>query len=119
MKKILIVEDIEINLDLIVQLLEDDYVLVTAGDGATALEVARREKPDAILMDMALPVMDGWEATRQIKADPVLRKTPVIGISSHAMSGDAERARRAGCDEYLTKPLDENALFGLLEKYLG
>lgn len=106
------------NLDLLIQLLEEDYLLVTAGDGIQALQLARREQPDAVLMDMALPVMDGWEATRQIKADPALSHIPVIGISSHAMSGDAERARQAGCDDYLTKPLDENVLFAVLEKYL-
>jgi CheY-like chemotaxis protein len=117
-KKILIVEDFEMNLDLLIQLLEEDYLLVTAGDGIQALQLARREQPDAVLMDMALPVMDGWEATRQIKADPALSHIPVIGISSHAMSGDAERARQAGCDDYLTKPLDENVLFAVLEKYL-
>lgn len=119
MKKILIVEDIEINLDLMVQLLEDDYELITAGDGVQALEAARKDCPDAILMDMALPVMDGWEATRRIKADPQLCHIPVIGVSSHAMSGDAEKAREAGCDEYLTKPVDEDLLYSILDEYLG
>lgn len=119
MKKILIVEDIEMNVDLLVQLLEDDYALVVARDGAEGLKMAGEEKPDLILMDMALPVVDGWEATRQIKSDKSLRRIPIIGLSSHAMSGDAEKAIKAGCDDYLTKPLDEDLLFQKLEQFLG
>lgn len=118
MKKILIVEDVELNLDLLVQLLEDDYELVVAKDGATGLDLAFSEKPDLILMDMALPVMDGWEATRRIKANPDLKHIPVIGLSSHAMHGDTERALEAGCDDYLTKPLDEELLFRKIDSYL-
>jgi len=117
-KKILIVEDVELNLDLLVQLLEDDYELVAAKDGATGLDLAYSERPDLILMDMALPVMDGWEATRRIKADPALKHIPVIGLSSHAMHGDTEKAFEAGCDDYLTKPLDDELLFMKLDSYL-
>ena len=119
MKKILIIEDMEINIDLLVQILEDDYELVIARNGAEGLKKATEEKPDLILMDMALPVMDGWETTRKIKSDEAIKHIPVIGISSHAMSGDAERAKEAGCDDYLTKPLDDELLFQLLAKYLG
>jgi two-component system cell cycle response regulator DivK len=119
MKKILIVEDVELNLDLLVQLLEDDYELVVARDGATCLDLAFKEKPDLILMDMALPVMDGWEATRRIKADAKLKHIPVIGISSHAMHGDTEKALAAGCDDYLTKPLDDEFLFEKLDHFLS
>ena len=119
MRKILIVEDVELNLDLLVQLLEDDYELVVAKDGVACLDVAAREKPDLILMDMALPVMDGWEATRRIKADTTLKHIPVIGLSSHAMHGDTEKALAAGCDDYLTKPLNEELLFKKLDQFLS
>ncbi len=119
MKKILIVEDNEDNLDLMVQLLEDCYTLHIAADGLQAIESVRKDQPDLILMDMALPKLNGWEATRQIKSDPATQHIPVIGVSSHAMREDEERARLAGCDEYLTKPLDEISLFHLIEKYLG
>jgi CheY-like chemotaxis protein len=119
MKKILLVEDIELNRDLMVQLLEDDYEVVTAEDGARAIEVARSERPDLILMDMSLPVMDGWEATRRLKADPALKATPVIALTAHAMRGDEEKARAAGCDDYITKPIDEDQLFGKLSALLG
>jgi two-component system cell cycle response regulator DivK len=119
MKKILVVEDVEYNVDLLVQLLEDEYELVTAGDGAQGLELAEQERPDLILMDMSLPVMDGWEATRRIKANPVLAHIPIIGLSAHAMSGDAEKALAAGCDDYLAKPLNDELLFEKLERFLN
>jgi two-component system cell cycle response regulator DivK len=90
MKKILIVEDMEINIDLLLQLLEDEYDLLVARNGVEALRIAAEEKPDLILMDMALPVMDGWETTRKIKSDEAIKHIPIIGLSSHAMSGDAE-----------------------------
>lgn len=119
MKKILIVEDVEFNLDLLVQLLEDDYELVTARDGAEGIEATGRERPDLILMDMSLPVLDGWEATRRIKADTQLQRIPIIGLSAHAMNGDPEKAREAGCNDYLTKPVDEDLLFAKLKYFLG
>lgn len=118
MKTILIVEDVDLNVDLLVQLLEDDYALLVAGDGARGVELAGSERPDLILMDMSLPVMDGWEAVRRIKADAELAAIPVIGLSAHAMAGDAEKALAAGCDDYLTKPLDDDLLFEKLEHYL-
>ena len=118
MKRILIVEDVELNVDLLVQLLEDDFELLIASDGAAGVEAARRERPDLILMDMSLPVMDGWQAARTLKADAQLQHIPLIGLTAHAMSGDRERALAAGCDEYLTKPLDEDALFGRLNALL-
>lgn len=119
MKKILIVEDIEFNSDLLVQLLEDKYEILTAADGAAGIALAEREHPDLIIMDLSLPVVDGWEATRRIKADPALRHIPIIALSSHAMRGDEEKARQCGCDDYLSKPLDENLLFEKLEHFLG
>jgi CheY-like chemotaxis protein len=119
MKRILVVEDVEFNRDLIVQLLEDQYEILTATNGAEGIEVAERERPDLILMDLSLPVMDGWEATRRIKADEALQGIPIIALSAHAMKGDEDRARQSGCDDYLAKPLDEDLLFQKLAKLLG
>ena len=119
MKKILVVEDVEFNRDLIVQLLEDDYEVVTAVDGAEGIQLAERERPDLILMDLSLPVIDGWEAARRIKANTALRRIPIIALSAHAMRGDEEKARQSGCDDYLSKPLDEDMLFAKLTKFLG
>ena len=119
MKKILIVEDVALNVDLLVQLLEDDYLIAVAEDGAAGVTLASAERPDLILMDMSLPVLDGYEATRRIKADPALRQIPVIGLSAHAMHGDEQRALAAGCDAYLTKPLDEAQLVAALARHLG
>jgi CheY-like chemotaxis protein len=119
MKKVLIVEDVEINTDLLIQLLEDDYQLVTAADGAAGLEAARRERPDIILLDLSLPVIDGWEVTRRLKDDPALRHIPVIALTAHAMSGDEDKARASGCDDYLSKPIDEDLLFAKLARYLN
>lgn len=119
MKKILIVEDVELNLDLLVQLLEDDYEIVTARSGEDGIILAAAESPDLILMDMSLPVVDGWAATHEIKRNPALREVPVIGLSAHAMSGDREKALQAGCDDYLIKPLNVELLFEKLAYYLG
>jgi two-component system, cell cycle response regulator DivK len=119
MKKILVVEDVEFNRDLVVQLLEDDYEIITAADGAEGLRLAERERPDLILMDLSLPIVDGWEATRRIKADVELKSIPIIALSAHAMTGDEEKARQSGCDDYLSKPLDEDLLFEKIEKFLG
>ena len=96
MKRILIVEDVEYNRDLLVQLLEDEYEILTAADGATGIEVAARHRPDLILMDLSLPGVDGWEATRRLKARPETQATPVIALTAHAMQGDEERARACG-----------------------
>jgi two-component system, cell cycle response regulator DivK len=119
MKKILVVEDVEFNRDLVVQLLEDDYEVITAADGAEGIQLAEREHPDLILMDLSLPGVDGWEATRRIKANTALTHIPIIALSAHAMTGDAEKALQSGCDDYLSKPLDEELLFAKLEKFLG
>jgi CheY-like chemotaxis protein len=118
MKRILIVEDLEFNRDLLVQLLEDTYEVVSAPDGATGIAAAGREHPDLIIMDLSLPGIDGWEATRQIKANTTLTHIPIIALSSHAMRGDEEKARQAGCDDYLSKPLDEDLLFEKLQQLL-
>lgn len=119
MPKILIVDDVELNVDLLIQLLEDNYELIVAIDGQEGLAKAAAENPDLILMDMSMPKVDGYEATRRLKRDPALKHTPIIGLSSYAMAGDAQKALDAGCDDYLTKPVDEDLLFQMLEKYLG
>jgi two-component system cell cycle response regulator DivK len=118
MKKILVVEDVELNRDLIVQLLEDTYDVLTAADGAEGIQLAAREHPDLILMDLSLPVIDGWEATRRIRAQAASRDIPIIALSAHAMLGDREKALQSGCDEYLSKPLDEDLLFAMLARFL-
>ncbi len=116
MKTILIVEDVELNIDLLVQILEEYYALVVARDGAQGVTMAEECKPDLVLMDIAMPVMDGYEATRRIrKTFPTL---PIIGLSSHAMSGDSDKAIAAGCTDYMTKPVDEDLLLSKLKEYL-
>jgi two-component system, cell cycle response regulator DivK len=119
LKKILIVEDVDFNMELLVQLLEDTYELVLARDGAAGLALAAAEQPDLVLMDMSLPVMDGWEATRRIKADPKMSGIRVIGLSAHAMASAEEQARTAGCDDYLTKPVEDDVLLARIEAVLG
>jgi two-component system cell cycle response regulator DivK len=119
MKRILVVEDNELNMDLLVQLLEDEYQVLTAMDGAAGIELAERECPDLILLDLSLPVIDGWEATRRLKASDDLKHIPVIALTAHAMIGDEEKARACGCDDYLSKPLDEDLLFEKLDRFLG
>lgn len=116
MKKILIVEDVDLNIELLTQLLEDDYELAIAKDGEQGVALATSERPDLILMDMSLPICDGYEATRRIRAAGL--RLPIIGLSAHAMAGDAERALAAGCSDYLTKPLDDTLLFRKLDQFL-
>jgi CheY-like chemotaxis protein len=113
------VEDVALNRELLVQLLEDRYRLILAEDGAAALERAAEENPDLVLMDLSLPRLDGWEATRRLKADARFARIPVIALSAHAMRGDEEKARASGCDDFLTKPIDETLLYRKLEAYLG
>lgn len=119
MKKILIVEDVELDRELLVQLLEDDYEIVTAVDGVTGIALAEFENPDLILMDLSLPVVDGWEATRRLKANEALKNIPIIVLTGHAMQGDEEKARAYGCDDYLSKPIDEDLLFERIRYFLG
>ena len=118
MPKILIVEDIEYNVDLLVQLLEDEYTILQAVDGADGVRMTEENKPDLILMDLGMPVMDGWEATRKIKANDALKHIPIIAVTSHAMVGDEIDARKAGCDDYLSKPIDDEALLKKIKKFL-
>ena len=114
MAKVLLVEDNEMNRDMLSRRLQRrGYEVVLATDGAQAVDMAKAEVPDLILMDMSLPVLDGWEATRRIKADAETASVPVVALTAHAMSGDRGRALDAGCDDYDTKPID---LRRLLEK---
>ena len=119
MAKVLLVEDNEMNRDILSRRLSRrGYVVVFAMDGQQGVEMARSEKPDIILMDMSLPVMDGWDATRQIKSDAAIRSVPVIGLTAHAMAGDREKALEAGCDEYDTKPVELDRLIEKIERLL-
>lgn len=114
MPKILLVEDNEMNRDMLSRRLERrGYVVVMAVDGNEGVSKAQTENPDLILMDMSLPVLDGWEATKLLKSFPVTQKIPVIALTAHAMAGDREKAIEAGCDDYDTKPIE---LSRLLEK---
>jgi len=118
MKKILVVEDVDFNRDLVVQLLEDRYQVIEAVNGQEGVEIAEQERPNLILMDLSLPVMDGWEATRRLKANDDLRSIPVIALTAHAMKGDEKKALDAGCEDYVVKPLDEDELIAKIAKYL-
>ena len=107
MPKLLLVEDNEMNRDMLSRRLQrKGFDVVFALDGQAAVELANSERPDLILMDMSLPVMDGWEATRRIKSEADIKNIPIIALTAHAMSGDREKALEAGCEEYDTKPVD-------------
>jgi two-component system, cell cycle response regulator DivK len=119
MPKILIVEDNEMNRDMLSRRLERrGFAIVMAMDGQQGVEMTRSERPDLILMDMSLPIMDGWAATQAIKADPELSKIPVIALTAHAMAGDREKAMAAGCDDYDTKPIELPRLLEKIAKFL-
>lgn len=120
MSKILIVEDNEMNRDMLSRRLErKGYQVVMAVDGGEGVAMAASEKPDIILMDMSLPVLDGWEATRRVKANPSTAGIPVIALTAHAMAGDRDKTIEAGCDDYDTKPIDLPRLLGKIEAQLG
>jgi CheY-like chemotaxis protein len=117
MARILLVEDNEMNRDMLSRRLERrGYTVTLALDGAEGVEKARTEAPDLILMDMSLPVVDGWEATRQLKADQATARIPIIALTAHAMASDEQKARDAGCDDFDTKPIE---LPRLLDKIAG
>ncbi len=119
MPKILLVEDNELNRDMLSRrLIRRGYDVVIARDGAEALTCAERERPDLILMDMSLPQIDGWEATRRLKANLTLSGIPVVALTAHAMSGDRERALDAGCDDFDTKPIELDRLLSKMERLL-
>ena len=120
MTKILYVEDNEDNVYMLTRRLErKGYEIIVAVDGAQALDMARAERPALVLMDLSLPVLDGWEATRRLKAAPETRDIPVIALSAHVMTGDREKALAAGCDDYDTKPVDLSRLLQKIERLLG
>jgi two-component system cell cycle response regulator DivK len=120
MTKILYVEDNEDNVYMLTRRLErKGYKIIVATDGAQALDMARAEQPALVLMDLSLPVLDGWEATRRLKAAPETCDIPVIALSAHVMTGDREKALAAGCDDYDTKPVDLSRLLQKIEKLLG
>ena len=119
MKKILLVEDNEMNRDMLSRRLKRrGYEVLIAVDGQQGVEMARSEAPELILMDMSLPVLDGWDATRQLKAAPETQAIPIIALTAHAMAGDREQALEAGCDDYDTKPIDLKRLLGKMEALL-
>jgi CheY-like chemotaxis protein len=119
MTKILLVEDNELNRDMLSRrLMRKGYEVVLAGDGAQGVAAATAGRPDLVLMDMSLPVLDGWEATRRLKADPATRAIPVIALTAHAMSSDREKALEAGCDDYDTKPIELPRLLEKIERLL-
>jgi two-component system, cell cycle response regulator DivK len=118
--KILLVEDDEMNRDMLSRrLLKRGYDVVIATDGQQGLDAAGRDRPDIILMDMSLPVVDGWTATRTLKDDPATAGIPIIALTAHAMSGDEEKARSAGCDDFDTKPVELKRLLQKIENLLG
>ena len=120
MAKVLLVEDNEMNRDMLSRrLVRRGYQVVFAVDGQQSIDMARSEMPDIILMDLSLPVIDGWEATRRIKSDQATRAVPVIGLTAHAMNTDRERALEAGCDDYDTKPVELDRLIGNIERLLS
>jgi two-component system, cell cycle response regulator DivK len=117
MPRILIVEDNDLNSDMLSRRLQlEGYDTIVAIDGPDGIEIARRERPDLILMDISMPIMDGWQATRALKADPSTRDIPVIGVSAHALEGDRDRALEAGCDDYEHKPIDFARLLAKIEQ---
>jgi CheY-like chemotaxis protein len=119
MTKILLVEDNEMNRDMLSRRLErKGYTVAIAVDGQQAVDLALADPPALILMDMSLPVLDGWEATRRIKADKRTKHVPIIALTAHAMAGDEQRAKEAGCDDYDTKPVELPRLLGKIETLL-
>ena len=119
MSKILIVEDNEMNRDMLSRRLErKGYEVIMAEDGQKGVDMSKSENPDLILMDLSLPVMDGWEATSTIKADDNTKDIPIIVLTAHAMAGDREKALEAGADEYDTKPIEFKRLLGKIKDFI-
>lgn len=120
MTKILLVEDNEMNRDMLSRrLTRNGFEVVVAVNGQEGVDLASAERPDLILMDMSLPVLDGWEATRRVKADPVTAKIPVIALTAHAMAQDRDEAMAAGCDDFDTKPVELPRLLEKINALLG
>jgi CheY-like chemotaxis protein len=120
MAKLLLIEDNEMNRDMLSRrLVKRGYEVVIAVDGREGVDKARTEAPALVLMDMSLPVLDGWEATQALRADPATRSIPVIALTAHAMAGDREKAFAAGCDDFDTKPIELERLLGKIEALLA
>jgi CheY-like chemotaxis protein len=120
MAKVLVVDDDEMNRDMLSRRLKrKGFDVSIAVNGKEAVDITREEKPDIVLMDLSMPVMDGYEATGILKGDDATKAIPIVGLSAHAMVGDREKAINAGCDEYDTKPVDLPRLLGLIEKFIG
>lgn len=120
MAKLLLVEDNEMNRDMLARRLEKrGFQLIIATDGLMGIEMARKELPDLILMDMSLPGLDGWQASRQLKSDNATARIPIIALTAHAMAEDREKAMAAGCDEYETKPVELTSLLGKIQALLA
>jgi CheY-like chemotaxis protein len=115
----LIVEDSELNRDLLTQILDETFTLLMASDGQAGLDLAERERPDLVLLDLSLPIVDGWEVARRLKANARTRGIPLIALTAHAMRDDERRAVEAGCDAYVAKPLDEDVLLETIHRLLG
>lgn len=119
-RRILVVEDNRDNMTLITDILEaSDYTVIAADDGQEGVSLATSEQPNLILMDLSLPIMDGWTATREIKRNDALKNIPIIALTAHAMSGDREQALNAGCDDYVTKPINVPELLMKITKLLA
>ena len=120
MARILLVEDNEMNRDMLSRrLIKRGHEVLIAVDGQQGVDMARAERPDIVLMDMSLPIKDGWEATRDLKGDEAMKATPIIALTAHAMSGDKEKCLEAGCDDYDTKPIEFKRLLVKIEALLS
>ena len=120
MTRILIVEDNEMNLDMLSRrMAKKGYEILKASDGQAGIETCRQERPDLILMDMSLPVVDGWTATQTLKSDPATSAIPIVALTAHAMQADRDKAMEAGCDAFATKPIDLPALIETIEKLMS
>ena len=118
--KILLIEDNELNLDMLTRRLErKGFTVISAVDGLSGIEKANKEKPKLIIMDLSLPILDGWDAAKKLKADHATKSIPIIALTAHAMKGDRQKALNAGCDEYDTKPVDFDRLLGKIGKVTG
>ena len=118
--KILLIEDNELNLDMLTRRLErKGFSVIAARDGLSGIEKANQEKPELIIMDLSLPILDGWDAAKKLKADHATKSIPIIALTAHAMKGDRQKALNAGCDEYDTKPVDFDRLLGKIGKVTG
>ena len=118
--KILLIEDNELNLDMLTRrLVRKGFTVISAADGLSGIEKANQEKPELIIMDLSLPILDGWDAAKRLKAEIATKSIPIIALTAHAMKGDRQKALNAGCDEYDTKPVDFDRLLGKIGKVTG